>query len=598
MVMDLGRMAVKMFTRPILTGTPNLPPLESAPGRETSDETIPGYADLEALRNGEMDYITWLESSYTCEMQRRQAYYDMNQVQSDAGALRQLETEYITPDNWNLAHSGPGWEDIRAMLPDATAETCVKPVATNFAQVIVDNRAVVYDEAPERREIVVGDKPDEKSTKNLGLIYDACLHDLTSKYLCRWTSLFGTAFQVISYDEEEECLVKTNVEPYRVRAIAPDGVTNIQNPEVVVSIAQDLLTLGDISRDNGNLRVWQVWWRDMWWYETVEGSTFQDIELTEPGFNMNPYKDNKGRPVKPILVVHDNPTVTKIHEPGSDILILQNQVVDRMYTGNAHTMEYQTFAVPVITGADIEEVEAQPYSAGAPQVYRNENTRFQFAHPAAPIGESVGATTKITRTFARLHKVDSELVDGESTVQSGVSRAQSRTALTERRNEEFPKWKVYERESYWLSSIVWNTFNPSEKLPVPDRKPRPGPKVIVLLVQFGEMDLAIDPLSESATITADIKNDLISRSEVIAARRRIPLERAKLIHKDIKKQNEDDKPKEEMMFGVGGPKKPGEPGMPRLGQSGNRPTNLDERDKSKVGGNTTSATGNVSIGKK
>lgn len=593
MVMAIGKSAIKLFSRPILTGTPNLPPLEDENGRETSDEAIPGYADLEALRSGEMDYITWLDSSYTCEMVRRQAYYEMNQVQSDAGALRTLEGDFITPDNWNRAHSGPGWEDIRAMLPDATTETCVKPVSTNYTQVITDNRAVVYDEAPERREIIVGKKPNEEATEALGLIYDACNHDLVSKYLCRWTSLFGTAFQVVSYDELEDCLVKTNVEPYRVRVIAPDGVTNLQDPEVIVSIAQDLVTLGNIAKDRGNLHVWQVWWRDMWWYEAVEGTPFKDINLTEPGWNPNPFKDNKGRAVKPILVVHDNPTVTKIHEPGSDILILQNQVVDRMYTGNAHTMEYQTFAVPVITGADMEEVEAQPYSAGAPQVYRNENTKFQFAHPAAPIGESVGATTKITRTFARLHKVDSELVDGESTVQSGVSRAQSRTALTERRNEEFPKWKVYERESYWISSIVWNTFNPSDKLPVPDRKVRPGAKSIILLIQFGEMDLAIDPLSESATITADIKNNLVSQPEVIAARRRISLARAKLLHKEIKKQNEEDKPKEDMMFGG---KKPGQD-MPRLGQNGNRPTNLDEKDKSKVGGNTTSASGNQSIGK-
>lgn len=592
----LGKMALKLFPRPILTGTPDLPPLADEKGREINDETIPGYEDLEALRNGQMDYITWMESSYTCEMQRRQAYYEMNQVQSDAASLRSLETEYIVPSDWNLAHSGPGWEDIRAMLPDATAETCVKPVPTNYAQVITDNRAVVYDEAPERREIIVNKKPDEKATDALGLIYTGCMHDLVSKYLCRWSSLFGTAFQVVSYDKDEECIVKTNVEPYRVRVIAPDGVTNLQNPEVIVSIAQDLITLGDIAQDRGNLHVWQVWWRDMWWYEAVEGSPFQDIDLTIPGYNTNPFKDNKGRPVKPILVVHDNPTVTKIHEPGSDILILQNQVVDRMYTGNAHTMEYQTFAVPVITGADLEEVESQPYSAGAPQVYRNENTKFQFAHPAAPIGESVGATTKITRTFARLHKVDSELVDGESTVQSGVSRAQSRTALTERRNEEFPKWHIYERESYWLTSIVWNVFNPGDKLPVPDRKLRPAAKVVEVLVQFGELDLAIDPLSESATITADLGNDLISRPEVIAARRRIPLARAELIHKKIKEQNEKDKPKEEMLGGIPGKGKPGE--TPRIGQSGNRPTNLTERDKSKVGGNTTSASGNVSIGNK
>jgi hypothetical protein len=583
MVQSIQRMAAKIFKRPQLTGTIVEPVTES----EINDEQIPGYAELRELREGTMDYTTWLQSSYSYEMQRRKAYYEMTQVETDAGSIAGMEETYITPGQWNLAHSGPGWQDLRAMLPDATEETCVKPVMTNLCQVIIDNRQVVYDSPAEKREVLVNGKVDVEYTNTLKLLYEACAHDLASKHLCKWTGLFATAFQCVTYDEFDDRLIKTNLEPYRVMVIdVPQARGNLQHPDCMVAIAQDLENIADIDRDEHFQVTWQVWWRDMWWYEQQPGVPYKDVNLTEAGYNANPFRDNRGRPVKPILVVHDNPTVTRVHEPGSDILVNQNQVIDRMLTGAAHTIEYQNFAVPVITGADLEEVESQPYSPGAPQVYRNPDTSFQFAHPAAPIGEVVGADTRIMRTFARLHSIDPELVDPETKVQSGVSRMQARTALVERRNQEFPKWNVYERESFWISIIVWNAFHPGQALAVPDRYPRPNGVDIEMLVQFGEVDLSVDPLTEATVIDMYLRNDLITRADVIASNRRVPIQRATEILKQIQEQNKQDKPEPTSLL---------KETTPRIGQNGNRPM-VNERDRSKTGGNTTSGTGNITIG--
>ncbi len=578
MVQQIARMAAKIFPTSFLKGTITEPQVD-ATGEESNDVQVPGYDDLKDLREGHMDYVAWLTSSYSYEMQRRKAYYEMTQVETDAAALASMEENYITPNAWDLAHSGPGWEDMRAMLPDAMQETCIKPVMTNLCQVIIDNRQVVYDTPAEAREVLVNGKVDEKATADLKILYDACAHDLASKHLCRWTGLFATAFQCITYDEYEDRIVKTNLEPYKVFVIdTPAARGNLQHPECLVAIAQD-------EPEDENLVTWQVWWRDMWWYETTPGVPFKDVDLKEPGYNTNPFRDNKGRPVKPILATHDNPTVTRVHDPGSDILINQNQVIDRMLTAAAHTIEYQNFAVPVITGADLEEVEAQPYSPGAPQVYRNPDTTFTFAHPAAPIGETIGADTRIMRTFARLHSIDPEMVDPETKVQSGVSRMQARTALAERRNQEFPKWLLYEREGWWITAIVWNAFH-DDKLLVPERYPRPGGIQHELLVRFGEDDLSVDPLTDATVIKMYIENDLLTRPEAIAMNRRIPLKRAEMLHQKIKERNEKDKPEPEEPLAKAT--------TPRIGQSGNRPM-VDERDNSKTGGNTTSGTGNMSI---
>jgi hypothetical protein len=198
----------------------------------------------------------------------------------------------------------------------------------------------------------------------------------------------------------------------------------------------------------------------------------------------------------------------------------------------------------------------------------------------------VGADTRIMRTFARLHSIDPELVDPETKVQSGVSRMQARTALVERRNQEFPKWLVYERESFWISVIVWNAFHPSANLAVPDRYPRPNGADIEVLVQFGEADLSVDPLTEATVIDMYLKNDLITRSEVIASNRRVPIRRAEEIQRRIHEQNVKEKPQDTSLLAQS---------TPRIGQSGNRPR-VQERDTSKTGGNTTSGTGNISIG--
>ena len=162
----------------------------------------------------------------------------------------------------------------------------------------------------------------------------------------------------------------------------------------------------------------------------------------------------------------------------------------------------------------------------------------------------------------------------------------ARTALVERRNQEFPKWNVYERESFWISIIVWNAFHPSQTLAVPDRYPRPNGVDIEMLIQFGDVDLSVDPLTEATVIDMYLRNDLITRADVIASNRRVPIQRATEILKQIQEQNQKDKPEPTSLL---------KETTPRIGQNGNRPM-VNERDRSKTGGNTTSGTGNITIG--
>jgi len=609
------------------------------------------YPELEGLsehRAKHESYTDWLTGQYAAEMNRRFEYYSVNQVVQNAAILR--GKNYIRPRDWKAAHSGSGWDDIRYMLPDATENTIVKPMVTNFTQVVVDNTGVVYAVHPKMREVLKGKEVQEKDTERLNDIYSACSHDIFADQLCKWTGLFATAFQQISYDERYKRIKKHNLQPQDVYVIpdksAPD---DLQHPNCFVAVRQDLNWMTKQTPDTDV--IWQCWWGRYWWYETVECVPFKNLDLTETGVNENPYwtrdeLSGEQIPVKPIMYTHsklsghiheqgsdalvqqnqvfdrgmfknldltetgvnENPYWTRdelsgeqipvkpimythsklsghIHEQGSDALVQQNQVFDRGMTGVTHTQEFQGFAIPVFSGVEPEEVADQAYSVAAPMHFRDPQAKLEFAHPAAPISEAQGAVIKGMRTTARLHQIDPELVDPETKVQSGISRAQGRVALAEKRTVEYPKWIPYERESYWLVAIIWNYHNESVPLTSIPRFDSPlisREEKVTILVQFGELAPNVDPMADAATQKILLDMDVVDRADIVAAQRQIPKDRAQ----EIVDANRDRNTKESRtMMSMK---------TPRTGQSGNPPMNLDRPDN-KTGDNTTAASGNKSI---
>lgn len=547
------------------------------------------YPELEGLsehRAKHESYTDWLTGQYAAEMNRRFEYYSVNQVVQNAAILR--GKNYIRPRDWKAAHSGSGWDDIRYMLPDATENTIVKPMVTNFTQVVVDNTGVVYAVHPKMREVLKGKEVQEADTERLNDIYSACSHDIFADQLCKWTGLFATAFQQISYDERYKRIKKHNLQPQDVYVI-PDksAADDLQHPNCFVAVRQDLNWMTKQTPDTDV--IWQCWWGRYWWYETVECVPFKNLDLTETGVNENPYwtrdeLSGEQIPVKPIMYTHSKLS-GHIHEQGSDALVQQNQVFDRGMTGVTHTQEFQGFAIPVFSGVEPEEVADQAYSVAAPMHFRDPQAKLEFAHPAAPISEAQGAVIKGMRTTARLHQIDPELVDPETKVQSGISRAQGRVALAEKRTVEYPKWIPYERESYWLVAIIWNYHNenvPLTSIPRFDSPLISREEKVTILVQFGELAPNVDPMADAATQKILLDMDVVDRADIVAAQRQIPKDRAQ----EIVDANRDRNTKESRtMMSMK---------TPRTGQSGNPPMNLDRPDN-KTGDNTTAASGNKSI---
>jgi hypothetical protein len=526
-----------------------------------------------ATRKRAITPAEYWNSNYAREMRRRFEYYQGNQfihtpIEQDTPP---------TPAEWALSWSGSGWEDIKSLLPDIYDQQYIHPVGIRFVSTIVDNRQVVYTVPPKKRMLIENKSVDETASALLKRVYDACGHDQLADQLCKWTGLFHTAFQYVGWDTTYRRVVKRNLKPYEVFIVpAIEAPLDLQHPDCFVAIAQPVAALTEIDAKVYEI-VWQCWWQNEYWYERHPGHEYKDPGLTDPGRNANPFTYD-GRPV------NDQPS-TNIYYNGPDNLVLQNQRLDRDFTALAHTMEYQGFSVPVATGIDYEEAATQGWSPGSLWVIPSIDGDLNFKHPAAPVGEFFSAALKKARMFARLEGVDPEVVDPEVRIASGVSKAQSRRVLAEKREEQFPKWIPYERESYWLTAIVWNTFALRNKLPDMSRFENvEDPDVgYSLLIEFGELDPIVDPLADTLEKGHRLQMGLNTLPELIAAERRIPIEHARKLALSNKAENE-------AMGFTADALAP----TARIGQSGNRPQQAD-RQPARSGDNTTADSGNTPV---
>lgn len=539
--------------------------------------------DGETRRN-KWSYEQFTESSYAYEMRRRFDYYNAQQFVFDPSIqANEAIGQNVTPAEWNAAMGGYGWADIRSMLPQVTQEQCIHPVGIPFVGTVIDNKQVVYTVPPENRTIFMGSTPNHEASKLLQEVNKAANHDATSDQLCKWTGLFNTSFQFVGWDKRYRRVTKRNLLPWQVFVIAsPEDPSDIQHPECLVAIAQQDKGMTDNTK-LGERITWQVWWGDRFWYEQTPGYEFKDPGLTVRGTNPNPYRDKDKNPVKPILLTHSDES-EEIYYISSDNLVLLNQRIDRDFTALSYAGEYQGFAVFAVEGMEPAEIAAQPMAAGAAFAMPT-GANAQFLHPLMPMGEMLNAAIKKVRTFARMCGIDPEIVDPEVKASSGVSKSHGRRVLAERREEQFPKWMSYERESYWLTSVIWNYHQKIGKpLPVIPRYSEIGEEEpFNIEVVFGELEPTVDPLAEFYTTLGKIKANLMTRAEYLQADRRISEEAAEVLAKSIKDENEAD-----------GIVSDFEAQGERIGQPGNRPQNPD-RPADKTGGDVTAFSGNRTV---
>ena len=548
----------------------------------------------EAVRESYQSWWTWQHSAYCSEMERRLHYMNGSQIVQNPEVLanRELGGPNLVK-YWNQCLSGPGWDDVRCMLPEATRNVPIKAIGVPLLQKMIRSLAVVYKTPVKSRRMFQGSDVDKEASALLSEIYEGGNHSVSADKFCEWVCLFDTAFQWVQFDSRRKTIRYRNLAPFDVFVKAADeDPSDIQHPECQIAIK--------MRQPQGTLdtEVWQVWHKEKYWYERVGDASHYKTVLCEKGGKGevdnpylipdedSPYFNSYGRGhfIRPILVHHSTDT-DEIYYAGDDLKVGMNQRMDRLFTAIGNTAEWQGFAVPVFKGVDREELQGQPLTPMSPLTLEREEASFSFERPAAPMGEMMSIMVKLGRMFARLADMDPEEVDPNTKVTSGVSRAQARIALQERRDSLIPLWLPYEREVAWLTSVVWNTHAGEgvPKLPEIGRYKIPGVDGWSIETVFGEYSIAADPLADSMTKKMLIELGLVTVPELIAIDRGVSIESAKDMHEEIVRYNEE--------FGFGAPKVKTFGDMARLGQPGNRPLFPEQKGK----GNVTSDSGNVSL---
>uniref|UniRef100_A0A6M3IDP4 Portal protein n=1 Tax=viral metagenome TaxID=1070528 RepID=A0A6M3IDP4_9ZZZZ len=559
------------------------------------------------IRDGAEQYQRQQMGAYADEMRVRLAYYNGEQFVQDYSALTLRDDDGTvntvpsppTVDEWNASMSGPGWADIRAMLPVASEEVVIQPVGIPFTEVVVNNLQVVYDARPERVLEKNGQRHKAKSDLLADIDSAANFHEICQIF-AHWVYLFNTAFWYYGWNPRRKRIEHRNLAPFEVVVQASqDAPADLQHPDCRVAIS--------LPTDYDQTSLWQVWHQNVYWVEDANGQIVSSPKINpywerDPaGPHPNPAnKDEMGWAIKPIQVMHDKPS-SVMYRCGSNDLVQMNQTLDRGMTALHHVQQWQGFAVPIVNVGDSADVDGVVLSPAAAFMDRRQygegdgGAALEFAHPAAPIGETMSAIVKMARMFARSKGLDPELIDPDSKVVSGVSRAQNRLATQELREAQIQLWDKFERESYWLRSAVWNTFvsDAEFRLPYLARDMFPGSKPEWdLKTVFGKIGTVPDPLADQMEKDMRVEMGLNIPPDFIAVERRISREEAEEIHKANLKYKKDNAP--EPAFGR--ILKESDNDTMRIGQPGNRPTNPD-RPANKTGGNVTASSGNKVIGK-
>lgn len=578
------------------------------------------YINIGGQSSARDKWQTWENTRYFSEMERRGVYYEGRQFEFDAreGGL------------WNARWWGPGWDDICNMLPEETSAIDVRPDSTNIVRPLVDSVSVVYSTPPQDRgiysvdltkveeEVVDSSQPQlslfngnlahsghRERLNKASALYQTILDSTNFNALLgdfnKQVTLYNTAFQFYGWDESYNRLKVRNIPPHQLLVeqegpVADPG--NIQDPnyKLIYLVAE---------HEDYEKCIWSVWYQDRYWYEDSKGERYQDPSLTRKGTNQNPYLDERGETVKPFIVVHSVTNPTNIYYPGSDLLVLNSQTLDRQLTGLDRAVTNQSFALAVIRGADQDTLNSLVLSPSAIVSLPDPDADMKYLQPLAPIAETFNTIIKKLRTIGKSFARDPDILDPEQKVVSGVASAQRKQNQAELREDQFKIWQVFEREAYWLTSIVWNTHTRNSELPIIRRYQSPiDMEYIDIQVVFGDFEISSDPLAKALEQEKLISLNVLTAVDIIMKRDRVNKETALARYLSNMRFNfenpttprnftaymaalNSNEGQESSMFEE-------EEDSQRLGQPGNRPE-VEDKEPNRTGESTTASSGNKTI---
>lgn len=323
----------------------------------------------------------------------------------------------------------------------------------NLTSLITEMKGALYRRAP-RRAVVMADggelSPDaEKLNERLALVYADEHADINSvlKLADRMAYLQGLVALRPWYDQERDRVEVTLFLKHRIRIVENDD--NPKDPLSVIFRWDAINAKGE-----GYTRA------QVWTDETLQEHGPMGWGPVEP--------HNYGR--KPVVIIRNEYPAEGFWTDGRGGPICDtNTIVNNLLTDGNHTAEYQSFAVPVMTGNTTQDVKVgpgqpltfiQPPSGGTPGL--------AFVSPDWKVEQAKAHIREKIDGILEVERIPKSAVRLESGASSGIQIIAENIPLDEYREERRETFAPIERELAHV--IALRIFEHSTKFNVDPRK--------------------------------------------------------------------------------------------------------------------------------
>lgn len=509
------------------------------------------------------------------DFQRRLSQKTLNQTLKDLITLAENERKNLSRkarDYYNGDQKHHLREILRATLTDETYSKIRSSIDFhNIVKPIIDQTSIVYKNGADR-ELLNTNQTQQK-------LYDSILDnadaDQVLQEVNKLTTLLGTVLIKIAWRDG----IKYDIITPEILDVIP-RLDDPTMPEAII-YAQEFFR-DDAERFAGDLTETTPGTSDFtvpgaphtiffFWSKTQFFAFDKDLniipDLTNDQ-NANPYG------VLPFVVFRSRFPIDQFFVSPSIDLVEAQDTINFYLTQLNHLIKYQSFSILFLKGMDQGKIIVDPaQTISAPLATGSDRGEpdMKFVSPDAKIEDLWRLITERIAWIGKSHGLSLSDFKMSGDSKSGFSIHLENREIQERRKEQLKMYRKWETKKLFpLTKLIYNLHAQAEGLPLLDAKSE-------LKIDFGEIEVPLDPITELAHLNNLASQNLISKLDLM--RKLNP----DLSEKDARKKLEENE-KINKEFKMAEPQLPSPPKPDQMGNSAmNQPPNANKvQDKNKT----------------
>lgn len=385
------------------------------------------------------------------------------------------------------------------------------------------------------------------------------------KTVNRWAELLNTVLLAVAYDDDAQAP--------KLTVLAPQFVNVEFDPAYPFSIQRARGVMVELAGENGAA---ESDWGSPASLRQTEGRRFEfwttdpngpvHVILDGDGHTVemegmdgsNPYRDERGRPVIPIVPFHAHDPELGFFSLANGDLVRENRSLNLTLTDMHYIARCQGFGQVVIersvtgggnTGKGGSQSASEQLAMGPAKALvlkPGEKASVLQAQPLLAQLESI--VTSDAKRSAVFHDVPAGAVLADSrTIASAAALVVEREPLIEAREEQVDHYRKAVEETFRVMRVVNNWHAPTSLM---------LPADATMAFQPGDLRVPFAPQDEQDTDLVDLANDLVTLPQILSKRSGITVDEARQVLDKNREENEqwraEQRAKAEIQAGAGG----------------------------------------------